>query len=182
MFQLTLPFVLCISLLTYQQQMYISLLPPDNQEEQPFFSISRNSEGNFSLVTVWTLSGKDPSVSKSGEDRVVHKMEFSIKVTEGAQDYYLATKPKNGRAMTVVLTTNEQGAARFTPNPSAMGFTGGDDLLDVSKPFFIRYEHNRCSYLLHILKNPNGGAVLFLQKLRYPPPRGSELVYAMKEE
>lgn len=182
MFQLTLPFVLCISLLTYHQQMYISLLPPGNQEEQPLFSVSRNSLSNFSLVTVWTLSGKDPSVSKPEEDTVVHKMEFSVKVTEGALDYYLAVKPQNGRMMMVFPTTDEQSAARFTPNPTATGLNTGDNLLDVSKPFFIRYVHNSCSYLLHSSKKPNGSAVLFLQKLRYRPPRGSELVYAMNEE
>ena len=183
MFEITLPFVLCISLLTYQQKMHISLLPAaHSQEEQPSFSISRNKTSNFSLETVWTLSGKDSSVSKLEEDTVVNKVEFIVKVTEGSLDYYMAVEPiaKYGKKM-VFLTTDKHGAARFIPNPRVTGLKEEDELLDISKPFFIRYEHNGSSYLLHCSRKPDGTADLFVQKLRSRPPRGSELLYAVKE-
>ena len=168
-------------MLTYQQKMHISLLPAaHNQEEQPVFSISGSSLSNFSIVTVWSLSGKDPSVNELKEDTVVNKVEFVIKVTEEEVDYYMTVKPKNGRMM-VFLTTDELNAARFIPNPLVTGLKEEEKLLDISKPFFIRYEHSGSSYLLHCLKNPDRTAILFLQKLGSRPPRGSELVNAVKE-
>ena len=104
MFEITLPFVLCISLLTYQQKMHISLLPAaHSQEEQPSFTFTRKSVSNFSLVTMWTMSGKDSSVSKLEEDTVVNKVEFVVKVTEGSLDYYMAVKERED-GTTVFLT------------------------------------------------------------------------------
>ena len=104
MFEITLPFVLCISLLTYQQKMHISLLPAaHSQEEQPSFTFTRKSVSNFSLVTMWTLSGKDSSVSKL-EDTVVNKVEFVVKVTEESLDYYMAVKEREDGTLIVFLT------------------------------------------------------------------------------
>ena len=181
MFEITLPFALCISLLTYQQKVHISLLSAAHGEEgQPVFSVSENCSSNFSIKTVWTLSGKDPSVDKLEEDTVVNKVEFVVKVAEDGVDYYLTIKQKYGRMM-VFLTTDELNAARFIPNPRATGLKEEDNLLDVSKPFFIRYEHDGSSYLLHCSKNLDRTATLFVHKLRSRPPRRSELVYAVRE-
>ena len=155
--------------------MYISLLPgAHNQEEQPIFLISGSRLSNFSIVTVWSLSGKELE-----EGTVVNKVEFVIKVTEGNVDYYMTVEPKN--SMMVFLTTEECNAARFIPIPQVTGLKEEEKLLDISKPFFIRYEHSGSSYLLHCSKNPDGTAILFLHKLLLRPPRGSELVYAVKE-
>ena len=111
---------------------------------------------------------------------MVNKVEFVIKVTEGNVDYYMTVEPKN-RKMMVFLTTEECNAARFIPIPQVTGLKEEEKLLDISKPFFIRYEHSGSSYLLHCSKNPDGTAILFLHKLLLRPPRGSELVYAVKE-
>ena len=179
MLVLTLPFVLCVCLLTYQQQMYISLLPPDNQEEQPFFSVSRNNTGNFSLMTVWTLSGNDPAE--------VHKVEVIVKATAGIQDYFLKVEELEAGKMAVFLTTDEHNGTRFTPSPVTTLSNSDHNLLDISKPFFLSYEHNESLYLLHSLTYPDRMVELALAQIkisnrhRIKPPYVAEPVYAAKE-
>lgn len=187
MFEVTFPFMLCICLLTYQQQMYLSLLPPGNQKGQPFFSVSRNSTCNFSLVTAWTLSGKNPSVSQLDEDSVVHKMEVIVKGTVGTQDYYLAVKELEVGKMAVFLTTDEHSGTHFIPSPVTTLSNSDHNLLDTSKPFFLSYEYHESLYLLHSLKYPDGRVELALAQIkinnrhRIKPPYIAEPVYAIKE-
>ena len=179
MFEITLPFALCISLLTYQQKVHISLLSAAHGEEgQPVFSVSENCSSNFSIKTVWTLSGKDTSVDNVEEDTVVTKMEILVKVAE----YYMAVnKTEIGSdTMTVFLTADENNATRFIPNPETTYSTPDHGLLDISQPFFFLYEQDESSYLLHCLENQNGTVRLFLQRINYQPPIGAEPVYAIR--
>ena len=182
MFEISLPFVLCISLLTYQQKMYISLLPAaKDQEEQPIFTLTRKSVSNFSIVIVWSLSGKNSSVNELEEDMEVNKMELLIRVNERESVYYMAVNETECETMEVFLTTEEYSATRFIPDPELTQSKSGMDLLDISQPFFFLYEQNGSSYLLHCLKNKDGTVNVFLQQIYHQPPNGAEPVYAIKK-
>ena len=182
MFEISLPFVLCISLLTYQTKMYISLLPgAHNQEEQPIFILTKKCVSNFSIVIVWSLSGKNSSVNELEEDMEVNKMELLIRANERESVYYMAVNKTEGETMEVFLTTEEYNAARFIPDPESTQSESGMDLLDISQPFFFRYEQDGCSYLLHCLKNKDETVNVFLQQIYHQPPAGAEPVYAIKK-
>ncbi len=154
-----------------------------DEEGQPVFSVSENCSSNFSIVAVWTLSGKDPSVDTVGEDTVVTKMEILVKVAERELEYYMAVnKTEIGSdTVAVFLTADEYNATRFIPNPETKTHSKPDHgLLDTSQPFFFRYEEDESSYLLHCLENQNGTVRLFLQRISYQPPIGAEPVYAIR--